>query len=207
VLAVACATPYQEKGAHANLGADGGYSEEPLSHGRFVVHASGNLLTDLDTTMTHARTRAGELCPTGYDVLDSAAGTVPIQRPGIVNARATVVTLFVQCQPAQLAPGVAAPDDRWWCATDSTETTGFCERQKDACQARGTDAEAKGLPHEPCVPRPAAACFRSATGRVVTVNCSPIMTMCQSRRDNLSYEIQRDHDHDRHVLTECALAE
>ncbi len=207
VMALACATPYQQEGAHANLGADGGYSSESLTHGRHVVHASGNLFTDLDTAMAHARTRAGELCPAGYDVLDSAAGMLPIVRPGLVNGKGPSVTLFVQCRPPELELGAAAADDRWWCVGSSNAVAGFCERQKPACQARRADMEAKGWLQDPCVPRLAAACFRSATGRVVTRGCSPTVAMCQSARDTMLFQIQRDHDHDRHVLSECALAD
>jgi hypothetical protein len=128
IMAIAaCGTPYQPKRA-LQLGAQGGYSSEPLTQGRQLAREEGDESTTVDETKAQASTRAGELCPTGYHVLDSESlimsGSRMVGRL-LISGSASVTMLVVQCVPpeiddAELAPGVDAPDDTWWCATGNS---------------------------------------------------------------------------------------
>src|SRR5207248_9063163 len=104
VIAVAgCQTPY------ATMGFTGGVEETPLGNGAFIVHVAVNGYTSRGTAMSYAYRRAGELCRSGYTLIDSAQGG----SSGAIVTQYTVqtyekpdVTLAIQCKRA---PVIAAP--------------------------------------------------------------------------------------------------
>jgi len=56
-------TPYQPLDLH------GGYTNEPIGDGKWIVTFRGNPLTLPEHVQAMAYRRAGELCPNGYDTL------------------------------------------------------------------------------------------------------------------------------------------
>ena len=67
VLLCACATPYQPRQQAMPAG---GYQEEQLDDGVYLVHFSGNGHSKLDTVIRYWNRRALELCPAGFTLLE-----------------------------------------------------------------------------------------------------------------------------------------
>lgn len=67
-----CATPYQQ------MGYRGGYSDRRIAENTYVIRARVNGFTGEDTAVEYAHRRAGELCPAGYDVIDSKVDESPV---------------------------------------------------------------------------------------------------------------------------------
>lgn len=69
VAAAGCATPFQRNGVR------GGYDEEELGPGHYLVTFRGNGYTSRSTVKTFLHRRAKQLCPEGYAVEDSDASS------------------------------------------------------------------------------------------------------------------------------------
>ena len=67
VVLVACATPYQPKGAM------GGYADSKIADDTYHVTFAGNGYTGLDDAQHYVMRRAGELCPQGFDLISEGA--------------------------------------------------------------------------------------------------------------------------------------
>jgi len=183
------------------------------------VRSEGNGSTTLDTAAAYARARAGELCQLGYGVLDSTSMLIKTEHSlngmPIGTSERPVAMLLVQCkQPAggevELTPDTSAPDDRWWCATGglgvpASRLFGLCARTKEDCRAQR--AKRAGPAYDMCVPRPQAGCYRLATGRSVSLECTPTLAICHEAREDTLFYIQRDADYNRHVLSQCAMTD
>ena len=81
VLLAACATPYQPQ---QQTMPTGGYQEEQLDDGVYLVHFSGNGHSKLDTVIRYWNRRALELCPKGFTLLEQqqniAHAALPVDR-------------------------------------------------------------------------------------------------------------------------------
>lgn len=64
MVAAGCMTPYQRRGFA------GGYDEQQLPTGEWLVSVSGNGFTSMPTIYSYMHRRAAEICPGGYDLLD-----------------------------------------------------------------------------------------------------------------------------------------
>lgn len=82
-----CATPYQ-----ARSGWLGGYEDVEVSPGLHQVRVQGNSFTSWSTLQDHAKRRATELCPLGYEVQD-----VQDRCTTWLGCEQQAVTLTVKC--------------------------------------------------------------------------------------------------------------
>lgn len=85
LMLVGCATPYRNAVKHEDIGS-----------ARWFISAEGNHLTDHDMLNEYMRRRAGELCPSGFDVLDAPHTAVVDRLVDHVDPKGTI--LVVQCR-------------------------------------------------------------------------------------------------------------
>jgi hypothetical protein len=83
----ACSTPYKSSGI------GGGYEDAPLGGGKHSISVRGNSYTSHIQLETHFARRAGELCPSGFTIIDKNHDTVSWGRLG----NKPVVGGTVQC--------------------------------------------------------------------------------------------------------------
>lgn len=80
-----CASPYKPFGSETVWG---GYEEEDLGQGKYLVTYHGNNMTAPDTVRSRAYRRAGEVCDArGYDILVAEA------RPGAGQSKSYSLTV------------------------------------------------------------------------------------------------------------------
>jgi hypothetical protein len=111
VLVAACATPYQRKGFR------GGYSDQQIGPGRYLISVDGNGFTSRSTIVEYQYRRASELCPMGFDVLDADRSTSSSlatfdggKTYNTVNKPSG--SLAVRCRATPVAAPGAVSDDR-----------------------------------------------------------------------------------------------
>ncbi len=69
LAATSCATPYQANGFR------GGYEDTNLGAGRWLITVHVNAYTSRATAVQYTYRRAAELCPYGFDPVDSTSET------------------------------------------------------------------------------------------------------------------------------------
>src|SRR3569832_882870 len=106
---VGCATPYQQ------MGFSGGYADKEIGNNRYLVTVKVNGFTDRATALEYLDRRAAELCPTGYDIVDRAAGDnggVVVTRSFISENHKPEEDAVIQCRvtrPAISTSDIAPP--------------------------------------------------------------------------------------------------
>lgn len=189
VMASGCRTPYQR-----TMGFMGGVEATPIGNGAYVIHSSVNGYTSQGTAYEYAYRRAGEVCPAGYQLADSAtSSTSSYMRNGyggVQEVKKPEVTLVVQCnRPAPApAPSPAPPPQegyaRWWCVTFASGRLGSCYHDRGACETRRTAASATDATTSFCDPQRIAVCFGIAFPSQPGSDemCHPNLTACTDQR-------------------------
>jgi hypothetical protein len=186
-VAAGCTTPYQQKGLFGE-----GYSDKELGDGTYLVEVSVNQFTSRGTALEYVHQRAGELCPEGYVLKDSASGE-DFDYTG--KARGSEIAAIVECtapEPAaEAAP--ASPTPRagagFFCTSSPTDSTiGACARTVERCRDRQSAFAEGGVDVGPCKPVDTAVCVtatRVADSKVVTW-CTPTVLSCKRQRDDVA---------------------
>jgi hypothetical protein len=100
-LAAGCCAP----GAGARAAGVDGVDETPTGDGAYIVRCKLGAFRSQTTAVERMRQRAGQLCPGGFDVLDSADGSSMYVRTvhGVQAIPRSEVALVVQCHPPRTA--------------------------------------------------------------------------------------------------------
>ena len=198
-ILAACATPYQP------MGFLGGYTNRDLGGGRYAIDVQVNGYT---SALDYAYRRAGELCPTGYDIVDGSKSSSPYvyASKGYVTAGSKPdVALVVQCKrdvdTAQAigetqppTESTSSPQERRivtaslpiYCTTPANDlTVGLCSRDEARCDEMKASLEAASPDnaYTGCAKRTGAACFNMYAvidGKRTTV-CAPSVKNCEAR--------------------------
>jgi hypothetical protein len=94
-----CATPYQQ------MGFSGGYRDKAIGPRTHSIDVQVNGYTSAGTALEYAYRRAGELCPSGYDVMNSIADkkTSYVRNGNTVNeVNKPEIAIIVQCREQQV---------------------------------------------------------------------------------------------------------
>jgi hypothetical protein len=160
VLVNACVTPYQA------MGPRGGYTDEPVAGDAHFIDVDTNLWTSSVTAIAYSYRRASEVCPQGFDVLDThrttydvsaiLASSVSFLIWSSFVTRASAV-LVVRCRAnAPLPPKPETPRRDWWC-TSRDDGFGLCMDTSGKCTAFVLTG-AGGADYGACVHQDRATC-------------------------------------------------
>lgn len=187
IAALGCSTPYQRSGFR------GGYSDSRLGPGRYAVEVNVNSFTSSGTALRYLHRRATELCPTGYDVVDSARGSSDhYVRTGntIQNLPKAEVSAIVQCKAPRPPAPPANPlaGQAWWCYEGSGGLTSGCRRSQAECEG---DRAGLKTDLSPCAWQERVACYgidyRLAGA---TALCFASFRSCNASRDYLMTSVE-----------------
>jgi hypothetical protein len=162
VLAAGCQTPYQTMGPIR-----GGYEDNPVGDGMYVVHVKVNGFTSRGKAMAYAYRRASELCEHGYSVVDGAQGGavgVIVGQSWAQTYEKPEVTLAIRCsreaEPVDEAPPRLQPtsESGWWCVTASGGAIGACYREREHCEAMRSEWVTEPGTSE-CIQQQKVVCF------------------------------------------------
>jgi hypothetical protein len=207
VVALAgCQTPYQ-----TTMGFTGGVVATPVGNGTYVIRSAVNGYTSQGTAYAHAYRRAGEICPGGYQLADSAnSSTSSYWRTtyGVQQVNKPEVTLVIQCsQQPRPAAATHAPTQppsstiRWWCVAHTGGRLGDCYRGREWCEHRRSSSLAMDATTTYCEPKPVAVCFGVAIATAPggsDDSCHTTDDACAAQRE---YVIA--HPDQATALTEC----
>jgi hypothetical protein len=163
-------TPYQP------MGYRGGYSDEQLGNGDYLVKVKVNGFTSSGTAFEYLHRRAGELCPSGYDIIDRSSGdnggllvtqnyVSSVHKPevdAVVRCKRAVAVIEPVRGPTETPPQqvTSGREHAWLCtvsAADGLATA--CMSDADACD-RIRAERLEGTPDlSACVPVDAVSCF------------------------------------------------
>jgi hypothetical protein len=180
--------------------------------GLYVVSVRGNAIGGQGEAIAAANTRASELCPNGYEIQDSAAGSTSAYLRttyGYQQIRKPEITMVVRCDQPEPAPPPPAPRQpstanaavaRWWCATFLGGRQGACFRSQSWCERSRESALKIDSAVSSCAPASTAMCFGVAyPGQEGSDDmCHPNRATCVIQR---AYAL--GHPEMASVLTEC----
>lgn len=185
-----------------------------IRRGLYVVSVRGNAIGGQGEAVAAANERANQLCPDGYSIEDSAAGSTSAYlrtNYGYQQIRKPEITLVVRCdqqdppsapQPATPAAQAAPAVARWWCATFLGGRQGACFRSPSWCERSRESALRIDSAVSPCAPASTAMCFGVAYPDQEGSDdiCHPDRATCVVQR---AYAL--GHPELARVLTECRL--
>jgi hypothetical protein len=186
-LCASSATPYQAKGLR------GGYEDQDLGGGRYLITVDVNSYTSSSEAMQYAYRRAGELCPSGYDPITGDRATDYVNIGGKTYNKGSS-TLVVQCHGEEERT-VSSEEQReapkkherrtvtgarpvFCTVSGADKDVGLCFLIESACQAVKTDGWSDCERHE------VSACYNATKvldQSRVTV-CSVSIKDCEGRR-------------------------
>jgi hypothetical protein len=168
----------------------------------YVVSVRGNAIGGQGEAVAAANERANQLCPDGYEIQDSAAGSTSAYLRtsyGYQQIQKPEVTIVVRCDrpepapppptpqpPAQrLPPTAPAAVARWWCYTQNGGQVGMCDRNPVQCETWRATSVPLYRDTSPCEPRALAYCFGvSFVGQVGSTDmCVPTPEACINQRN------------------------
>jgi hypothetical protein len=180
-----------------------------IRKGVYVVNVRGNAIGGQGEAITAAHERASQLCPDGYEIEDSAAGSTSAYLRttyGYQQIRKPEITIVVRCDqeeppPRPAPPSIAAtPIARWWCFEQLDGRLGMCDRNPTQCEIWHSTSARTDPGVSPCAPRALAYCFGvSYVGQAGSGDmCHPTPDACANQR---SFVVE--HPEQGSALTEC----
>lgn len=157
-LVAACATPYQQ------MGFRGGYQDQPLGEGRYLIEVKVNGYTSAGTAMGYLHRRSAEVCKAaGYRdyVFEDAAADASYVTVRTGNTLQTVSkperSAIIRCTRPRRRARRAKPAQGWWCS-DPVNQAGPrpCYPTKAICDESSRELNA---PMSACYEQLYAACL------------------------------------------------
>lgn len=194
-VGMGCATPYQPTGVR------GGFTENQIGPGAYAIQVHVNAYTSMSTAVTYAYRRAGEICPSGFNVIDgtkSQRDNYTISDNTISNAPKSDVSLIVQCKEStvetlareeardEAEPRQARARPKWWCSRLDRIGEGprlsSCTETRDECVTFREAMLNAGHATDECAEHTSAACysFRGKDGDARR-NCLTTTAACQTQ--------------------------
>ncbi len=187
-VAVACRTPYQP------MGVLGGFEEKQIDNGDWLITVKVNGNTDRATALEYMHRRAGELCPSGFDIIDRSDGDnggLVVTRSMIAETKKPEVNAVVRCQAAAPSRDPTVTEEKdledvemFYCAT--SPTAAFCTATARQCGDKRRKVAESGIELGPCTETRTAACFgyrRDGGPRFV---CAPDLEACSRLRGTVT---------------------
>lgn len=192
-----CPTPYQ-----TTMGFTGGTKATPVGNNVYVIRSAVNGYTSQGTAIEYAYRRAGEVCPRGFQVADSAATQKSswwrTSQYSVQRIDKPEVTLVVQCNaapPPQVAEptpsptsgplgAAAAGPSLWWCTYLPGTLAGHCDRSQDGCDRMRSSMTNAGYSLADCYEQQEAFCYNESSPQgIVVPMCEPTMQSCEFAHD------------------------